>query len=226
MPRKGCNPQTGTRKNIMPRRLEMTVTTMLSHSDPYLEARSIPRGQNACHHTQIQDNFPTYYTFCFAFLLQPQIITCPYTTPVNARTPDASSAQMDLVENLGEVLSPLLLKPGHGVLLCHPLPEAHTGLAELPLGDADTRTLHHHVEIHTVNTGVGIIFDTKIDVLRDTETPVPILGEVLAAKLELLHGKTLGNDVLGLVPTHSDVRRDLLVTPDTESTHGVPSYMI
>ena len=34
--------------------------------------------------------------------------------------------------------------------------------------------------------------------LRDTETPVPVLREVLALELELLDSEALGDDVLGL----------------------------
>merc|ERR1719329_1124553 len=112
----------------------------------------------------------------------------------------------DLVEDLGEVLGPLLLEPGDGVLLGQALPEAHAVLAQLPPPDAHASTLHDDVEIHTVDTRVGVVLDAKIDVLRDTETPVPVLGEVLALKLELLDGT--GHPVTALA--HGDVQNQFI----------------
>ena len=112
------------------------------------------------------------------------------------------SLNRDLVENLGKVLGPLLFEPRDGVLLGQALPEAHAVLAQLPPPDAHARALHHHVEIHTVDARVGVILNTEIDVLRDTETPVPVLREVLALELELLDSEALGDDVLGLTHIH------------------------
>ena len=108
------------------------------------------------------------------------------------------SPNRDSVENLSKVLGPLLFEPRDGVLLRQALPEANTVLAQLPPPDAHARALHHHVKVHTVDARVGVILNTEIDVLRDTETPVPVLREVLALELELLDSEALGDDVLGL----------------------------
>jgi hypothetical protein len=43
---------------------------------------------------------------------------------------------------------------------------------DLALGNTVASTLHDNVEIHTVNTSVGIVLDTEIDVLVDTKAPV------------------------------------------------------
>ena len=108
------------------------------------------------------------------------------------------SPNRDSVENLSKVLGPLLFEPRDGVLLGQTLPEAHTVLAQLPPPDAHARALHHHVKVHTVDARVGVILNTEIDVLRDTEAPVSVLRKVLALELELLDSEALGDDVLGL----------------------------
>lgn len=175
---------------------------------------------------ELASSHRTLLRFFFSSL-KPQnhysVLLCPAQKEYHNDRKLSPNSRFRSVENLGKVLSPLLLEPSDGVLLGHALPVADTGLAELPPVHALASTLHDDVEIHTVNARVRVILDAKIDVLGDTETPVPVLGEVLALKLELLHGKALGDDVLGLLTAHGDVGRDLLVTPDTEGTHGVAS---
>lgn len=81
--------------------------------------------------------------------------------------------------------------------------------------------LHAAVEVHTVDTNTGVVLDTKIDVLVDTEAEVAGLGEVALAELVLLDLETTLDDLLGLGATDGDVDSDLLVTTDTEGTDGV-----
>lgn len=81
--------------------------------------------------------------------------------------------------------------------------------------------LHAAVEVHTVDTNTGVVLDTEIDVLVDTEAKVSGLREVALAELVLLDLKTTLDDLLGLGATNGDVDGDLLVTADTEGTDGV-----
>ncbi len=48
---------------------------------------------------------------------------------------------------------------------------------DLALGNTIAGTLHDHVEIHTVNASIGIVLDSEIDVLIDTEAPVACFWE-------------------------------------------------
>ena len=89
------------------------------------------------------------------------------------------------------------------------------------LGDALTTAAHADVEVHSVDTDSGVVLDSEIDVLGDTETEVTGLGEVALAELVLLDLEATLEDLLGLGATDGDVNGDLLVTADTEGTDGV-----
>ena len=95
------------------------------------------------------------------------------------------------------------------------------GLGSAAAGDALTRSGHTAVKIHAVNTDRGVVLDTKIDVLADTEAEVASLGEVALAELVLLDLEATLENLLGLGATDGDVDSDLLVTADTEGTDGV-----
>ena len=82
---------------------------------------------------------------------------------------------------------------------------------------------HSHAaeEVHAVDTNTGVVLDTQINVLRDTETEVTGLGEVALAELVLLDLEATLEDLLGLGATDGNVDGDLLITADTEGTDGV-----
>lgn len=65
-------------------------------------------------------------------------------------------------------------------------------------GDTLTRAGHAAVEVHAVDTDGGVVLDTKIDVLADTEAEVASLGEVALAKLVLLNLEATLKNFLGL----------------------------
>ena len=62
--------------------------------------------------------------------------------------------------------------------------------------------------------------------LRDTETEVTGLGEITLAQLVLLDLQSTLENLLGLGSTDGDVHGNLLVTTDTESSHGVTSLRV
>lgn len=59
-------------------------------------------------------------------------------------------------------------------------PVRSTDLANsvLPGGNSHTRSAHDDVEVHTEDTDSGVVLDTEVDVLLNTETEVTGLGEV------------------------------------------------
>lgn len=88
--------------------------------------------------------------------------------------------------------------------------------------------MHSHaaVEVHAVDTDSGVVLDTQIDVLADTETEVAGLGEVALAELVLLDLEATLQNLLGLGATDGDVDGDLFVTADTEGTDGVAGLAV
>ena len=118
----------------------------------------------------------------------------------------------------------LLLEPLHSLLAGHLVGIAEVSASGLSLGHTTTRTGQLDVEIHTENTSVGVVLDSEINVLVDTESEVSRIGEVLLHELVLLHLQTALQNLQSLLTTDGDVHGDLLVTADGESTDGETGY--
>ena len=150
-----------------------------------------------------------------------------YTFETNTRKSvsliTASRILLGLVENDTIVL---LLEPLHGLLASHLVRVAKSASLGLSLRHATTGASQLHVEIHTEDTGVGVVLDTQINVLLNTETEVARVGEVLLHQLVLLHLQTALQNLQSLLATNGRMDGDLLVTTDGEGTDGETSYGI
>lgn len=82
-------------------------------------------------------------------------------------------------------------------------------------------SIHDDVKVHSVNTDGRVVLDTKINVLRDTETKVSRLGEVALAQLVLLDLQSTLENLLSLGAADGDVHGDLFVPTDAKSSHRV-----
>jgi len=114
-------------------------------------------------------------------------------------------------------------EPLLGLLLRDHLLGTKTALSALALGNTATSTREDDIEVHTINTDGRIVLKTKIDVLLDTETEVTLRGEASIRELELLDGKTLLENLLGLITLDGDEGGDLLITTNGEGTDGKAS---
>ena len=132
-------------------------------------------------------------------------------------------ALLGLVENDTIVL---LLEPLHGLLASHLVRVAKSASLSLSLRHATTGASQLHVEIHTEDTGVGVVLDAEINVLLNTETEVARVREVLLHQLVLLHLQTALQNLQSLLAANGGVNGDLLVTADGEGTDGETSYGI
>jgi len=115
----------------------------------------------------------------------------------------------------------LLLEPLDGILLAHSVMNTQRALGDLLLGDSATGSSDLDVEVHTVDTSAGVVFDTQIDVLLETESETALLTEVSFLQLVLLDLQTLLENLLGLLASDGNVASDLIVTTDTEASDGV-----
>merc|ERR1719270_5360 len=79
------------------------------------------------------------------------------------------------------------------------------GLEPLHVADVHAWPAQHDVKVHTVNTDVGVVLDTQVNVFLDTEAEVTVVGKVLAAKLELAHLQSTLKNFFGLGPSDSAV---------------------
>lgn len=95
------------------------------------------------------------------------------------------------------------------------------GLCPSALRNPLAGTGHAAVEVHTVDTNTGVVLDSQVDVLADTEAEVASLGEVALPQLVFLDLEATLENFLRLGSTDGDVHGDLFVTTDTEGTDGV-----
>ena len=114
----------------------------------------------------------------------------------------------------------LLFEPLDGFSLLDVVGVTDGGASTLALGDAFTAAAEDDVEVHTVDTGGGVVLDTEIDVFVDTEAEGAGVGEVVGAEFVLLDLEALVEEVHSLLAANGAVGGDLFVTADTEGTDG------
>lgn len=116
-----------------------------------------------------------------------------------------------------------LLEPGGSLVLTNAVRRTDAGNTVLATGHTNTRAGHADVKVHTKDTDTGVVLDTHVNVLRDTETKVARFGKVALLELVLLHLETTLKDLLSLRTTYGNVAGNLFVTADTETTKRVAS---
>jgi len=114
----------------------------------------------------------------------------------------------------------LLFEPLDGFVLLDVVGVTNGGAGALALGDAFTAAAEDDVEVHTVDTSGGVVLDTEIDVLVDTEAEGAGVGEVVGAEFVLLDLEALVEELHSLLAADGAVGGDLFVTADTEGTDG------
>ena len=75
------------------------------------------------------------------------------------------------------------LEPFHSIVLCESVGETNAAGLALPVSDIHARAAEDDVKVHTIDTDMGIVLDSQIDVFLDTETKVSIFREVLTTQL-------------------------------------------
>ena len=90
------------------------------------------------------------------------------------------------------------LEPLDGLVALDAVAGTDAALGASSAGDALTRSGHAAVEVHAVDTNGGVVLDTEIDVLADTEAEVAGLREVAAAELVFLDLEATLKNLLGL----------------------------
>lgn len=87
-----------------------------------------------------------------------------------------------------------------------------TSVRPIQSGQGHMRNPHNTVEVHSVNTNGGVIFDSQIDMLRDTKAKVTSLGEVFLLQLVLLDLEPPLENLFCLRTTNGDMNSDLFVS--------------
>lgn len=115
----------------------------------------------------------------------------------------------------------LLLEPLDGIVLGDLVVDTNGSSASLSSGNSVTGSADDDEEVHSVNSDIGVVLDTKIDVLVDTETEVTGLREVLGSELVLLDLEASLENLLGLGASDGHVHGNLFVSSNGERSDGV-----
>ena len=84
--------------------------------------------------------------------------------------------------------------------------------------------LHAAVEVHAVDTNRRVVLDSQIDMLRDPESEIACVAEVLFSEFVLFDFQTTLEDLFGFGTADCDMYGNLLVTSDTEGSDSVSSF--
>jgi hypothetical protein len=109
-------------------------------------------------------------------------------------------------------------------LFGHTLGNTHSVGASSSLGDSLAGFLEDDIKVHAENTGVGIIFDTKVNVFLNTEAEVTGVGKVTFSKFEFFDFKSFFQDFFGLFSSDGDMEGNLFISLNTERTDGVSGF--
>jgi hypothetical protein len=121
----------------------------------------------------------------------------PETTKTHT-PPTSFGYRQTLVGSLHEDALVLVLEPLHSVLLGHTVVEADSPRLDFAACHSVPGPDENNVEIHTENTGGGVVLKAQIDVFRDAEAEAARGGEVLLEQLVLPHLEGSVQDLVGL----------------------------
>ena len=99
----------------------------------------------------------------------------------------------------------LLGEPLLGIIGANSLELSEFTSGVLSLGNSLSSSGENDVEVHTENTSVGVVLDTKIDMLIDTETEVTLSGEIVLLKLVLLDLKSVIEENVSLLSSDGNM---------------------
>ena len=77
------------------------------------------------------------------------------------------------------------LEPLHGLVLDKSVGESDGSDLSASVSHVHASPAQDDVEVHTVDTDGGVVLDTQVDVLLDSESEVSVVGEVLTTQLVL-----------------------------------------
>ena len=95
---------------------------------------------------------------------------------------------------------------------------SNSGLASSSETDSASWSFEDDVEVHAENTGEGVVLNTQIDVLLNTESETAGVGEVDFSELSVLDLEASFEDLVSLVASNGDVYGHLFVSFNTKTS--------
>ena len=99
---------------------------------------------------------------------------------------------------------------------------ADGGLASSSEADSASWSFEDDVEVHSEDTCEGVVLNSEIDVLLNSESKAAGVGEVLLPELSILDFEASFQDLIGLVASHGDMDSNLFVSLNVKASDCVP----
>eukprot|EP00166_Cyanidium_caldarium_P003712 ctg_361.g123 len=112
------------------------------------------------------------------------------------------------------------LEEADGVGFGHPLNGAHPRLAPPSSCHPRARPLQHHIKVHAIDTGAGIVLQTQINMLLDAKAEAAGVGKVRLVQFVLLDAQPALQQVERLGAAHGDVGGDPLSAANAKLPDG------
>ena len=100
---------------------------------------------------------------------------------------------------------------------------SNSGFASSSQADSASRSLEDHVEVHTENTGEGVILNTEIDVLLNTKSKTSSIRKIGFSELSIFNFKSSFENFVGFISSDGDVSSDFLISFNTEASDSKSS---
>ncbi len=110
-------------------------------------------------------------------------------------------------------------EPFHGFLLGNSVLGSNGALASSSEANPASRPLQDDVEVHTEDTSEGVILDSQVDVLLNTESKASCIREVSFLQLSVLNLQTSLQDFVGFVSSDGHVNCNFLVPFDAKASN-------
>ena len=93
-----------------------------------------------------------------------------------------------------------------------------SGFASSSETDSASWSFEDDVEVHTENTGEGIILNTQINVLLNTKSEASCIREISLFEFSVLDLETSFQDLIGFVSSNGDMDCNLFISFDAETS--------
>ena len=114
-----------------------------------------------------------------------------------------------------------LLEPFHSVIFSDFVLGSDSAFASSAEADSASGSLEDHVEVHTEDTGEGVVLDSQIDVLLDTESEASAVREIDFLEFSVLDLEASLQDLVGLLASDGHMHGHLFVSFNTETSDCV-----
>lgn len=109
-------------------------------------------------------------------------------------------------------------EPLHGLVFGDSVLGSDGAFASSSESDSASGSLEDDVEVHSEDTGEGVILDAEINMLLDSESETSGIAEVFLLQFSVLNLQASLQDLVGLISSHCHVHCDFFISFNAEAS--------